>query len=406
MLFNIIQGWRGAWAEKMPGWIRALQPPTDTLEAIAPTGTLNGKAMPRTATPPTKRLYVTYIRIFAAFGVILIHSTGTYLQEFDPSNPSDIHWWTANAYCSLLRWATPFFILLSGSIFLNPSRPETTRQFLNKRINRVLLPFIFWGGVYIVYQYRGSFDGGDFPKMTEVLHKIFFEDVYYHLWFIPMITGLYLLTPVFRIFISNARRSDVEYFLVLAFTITAVQHLVPGFFIAEYIGWLGYIGFYVLGYYLTAYPVAPVAKKVLYPLGLAMPFVTALGTWWLSMRAGAHDQTLFNYFSPNVVLMTISLFIWLKEYDWRAFADRHPRLDALAQRLALLSFGVYFVHVLILDVLKNGYIGGWQTTSALYFNHAVHPVAGALLQALTVALLSAGSIYLLSKIKGMQKWLM
>jgi surface polysaccharide O-acyltransferase-like enzyme len=269
-----------------------------------------------------------------------------------------------------------------------------------------LLPFIFWGSVYIAYQYRGSFVSGDFPKMTDVLHKIFFEDIYYHLWFIPMITGLYLLTPVFRIFISNARRSDVEYFLTLAFSITAIQHLVPGFFIAEYIGWLGYIGFYVLGYYLSAYTLSTRIRKWLYALGLAMPFVTATGTWWLSIRAGAHDHTLFNYFSPNVVLMTAALFTWLKEFDWPAFAARNPRLHALVHRVALLSFGVYFVHVLILDVLKNGYIGGWQVNADVYLNHPIHPLAGALLQALTVALISFSVIFLLSKIKGVQKWLM
>ncbi len=357
------------------------------------------------STITSKRLSSNYIRSFAALAVILIHSTGTYLHQFDPSAHLDIRWWTANVYCSLVRWATPFFILISGSVFLNPARTESPAQFLRKRVRRVFLPFAFWALVYLIYQYRGSFGGGEFPSAANLFEQIIFGEIYYHLWFIPMIMGMYLLTPTFRIFIQNARRSDIEYFLVLGFSITAIQHLLPGFFVVEYIGWLGYIGFYVLGYYLSAYSLPQPWKKNLYGLALLMPVVTALGTWWLSLRAGKYDEKLFIYFSPNVVLMTMALFTWLKEFDWAAFAARHPRLDAAAHRFAALSFGIYFIHVLVLDILKNGYLG-WHITSEVFFNQPVNPFLGALLQWALVALLSVGCIYLLSKIKGASKWLM
>lgn len=354
------------------------------------------------------RLYANYIRSFAAIAVIFIHSTGTYLPDFDPANSMDVRWWTGNIYCSLLRWATPFFIMLSGSFLLDPSRPESTGQFLRKRIVRVLLPFAFWTVVYMVYQYRLSLfsSGTELPRASEVLYKIFFEDVYYHLWFVPMIVSLYLLTPTFRIFIQHAQRRDIEYFLVVAFSITALQHLIPGFFIVEYIGWLGYIGFYVLGYYLGTYSLPKPWRNVLYALALLMPAVTALGTWWLSLQKGAHDQTLFIYFSPNVVLMTVALFSWLRWYDWSAFADRFPRFNRWIQQFSSLSFGVYFIHALVLDILKNGYVGHWHTTSEVFFNHPVNPLIGALPQAILVLLISFGCVYLLSKLPASKKWLM
>ncbi len=371
----------------------------DLLEGIA-------AVPPAQSLAPAKRLFADYVRCFAAMAVILIHASGSYLQDFDSGNSLDARWWTANIYCSLLRWATPFFIMLSGSIFLLPSRTEPTQVFLHKRISRVLLPFLFWGTVYIAYHYRGTLLGDDWPRLSEVTQKVFFEDIYYHLWFIPMIIGLYLLTPVFRIFIRHARRSDIEYFLVLAFSITALQHLIPNLFVVKYIGWLGYIGFFVLGYYLSAYTLPKRFKKVLYGLGLAAPVATALGTWWLSLRSSVHDQTLYVYFSPNVVLMTAALFTWLREFDWKRFAVRFPRFDATIHRFAWLSFGVYFVHVLVLDVMKNGYVAGWRVTSDSYLNQGVNPFLGVLLQGFTAMLLSVGLIFFLSKIKGMRRWLM
>lgn len=354
------------------------------------------------------RLYADYIRSFAAMAVITIHSTGTYLTQFDASNNMDVHWWTGNIYCSLLRWATPFFILLSGSFLLEPSRPESTSAFLRKRITRVLVPFAFWTVVYVVYQYRESLFNGaaNWPKAGEVFNLIFFNDVYYHLWFVPMIVSLYLLTPVFRIFIRHAHRQDIEYFLVLAFAITGIQHFFPGFFIVEYVGWLGYIGFYVLGYYLTTYQLPPLWRNVIYALAVFMPVVTALGTWYLSTQKGAHDQMLYIYFSPNVVLMTVAFFHWLRWRDWSSFADRFPRFDHFIHHFSALSFGVYFIHALVLDILKNGYIGGWHTTSELFFDHPVNPLLGAIPQALMVVSISYGVIFLLSKLPASNKWLM
>ncbi len=356
-----------------------------------------------------KRHYADYIRSFAAIAVITIHSTGSYLPQFNPDNNMDIHWWTGNVYCSLLRWATPFFIMLSGCFLLDPNRkPESTGEFLYKRILRVLVPFAFWSVVYISYQYRESFISGNsgLPGIAEVLYKIFFEDVYYHLWFVPMIVSLYLLTPTFRIFIQHAHRRDIEYFLVTAFGITAIQHFLPGFFIVEYIGWLGYIGFYVLGYYLATYRFPQPMRKILYAVALLMPFFTAIGTWLLSVQKGAHDQTLYIYFSPNVVLMAVAFFSFLRWYDWSSFADRFPRFDRWIHHFAALSFGVYFIHALILDILKNGYLLHWRTTTELFFDQPINPMIGALPQAAMVVLLSYGTVYLMSKIPGSNKWLM
>ena len=362
--------------------------------------------VPLAEAPPRKykRLYANYIRAIAAFAVVQMHSVGEFLYRFDPAANTDIRFLTADAIYSCLRWATPFFIMLSGTLNLNPSREETTRQFLRKRVSRVLIPFTFWAVVYLIYDYRGYIYDQKAPYWPELWGKILYQDVYYHLWFIPMITGLYLLTPVFRIWIKHAQRSDIEYFLVLSFSITALQHFSPSLFIVKYIGWLGYIGFYVLGYYLSTYPIQ--WKKIIYPVALLMPALTAVGTWWLTVQAGSYDNKIFVYFSPNVVIMACAFFLFLKDFDWAAFSVRYPRFNRAINRLADLSYGVYFIHVLILDVIKNGYIGGWHITSDNFFNHPIHPMIGAFLQALLVVLLATGTISVLSRIPVLNKWLM
>ncbi|MCB0543825.1 MAG: acyltransferase family protein [Saprospiraceae bacterium] len=358
-------------------------------------------ARPNTA---HKRPEVSYIRVLAALAVVQLHTIGEVLYYFDPEKPYDEQWWVGNIYYSMLRWATPFFILLSGSIMLHPGRPDTTVQFLKKRARRILPPFFFWSVVYLIYLYRGNIYYEEWPKFSEVMDVILFKDIYYHLWFLPMIMGMYLLTPTFRIFIRHAHRRDIEYFLVFSFIVTALQHFIPNLFLVKYIGWLGYISFYVLGYYLSQYTLP--WKKIFYAIALAMPPLTAFLTWWLSCSDAAYSNKVFVYSSPNVVIMTTALFLFLRERDWRAFAERFPRVSALVHRMAPYSFGVYFVHVLLLDVLKNGYIGGIHCSYKFFFNLPVHPIYGALVQACFVAALSFSLIALLSKIPGMKKWLM
>ena len=362
--------------------------------------------VPLAEAPPKKhkRLYANYIRVIAAFAVVQMHSVGEFLFQFNPADNMDPRWWTANAYYSLLRWATPFFIMLSGMLMLNPTRAESTREFLHKRISRVMIPLSFWAVVYLLYDYRGDLYDGKPILLSGIGKKIFFEDIYFHLWFIPMITGLYLLTPIFRIFIKNAQRTDIEYFLVLAFSITAIQHFVPNFFVVKYIGWLGYIGFYVLGYYLSTYPIP--WKKIIYPLALIMPPLTAAGTWYLTQLAGAYDNRVYVYFSPNVVLMALALFLFLKDFDWPAFATRYPRINRAVDHIAQLSYGVYFIHVLILEVFKNGYVANLHVTSVSFLNMPVSPVYGAFIQALLVFSVALGLISLFSRIPILNKVIM
>ncbi|MBK8557831.1 MAG: acyltransferase family protein [Lewinellaceae bacterium] len=350
-----------------------------------------------------ERLYPNYIRTAAAFAVVQMHAIGGYLYELNPETGITSEFIAADVYYSFLRWATPFFIMLSGSLMLQPSRTEPTSVFLKKRIGRVMIPFAFWTVIYMVYQYRGDIYFGKAISWKAIGEQIFFQDVYFHMWFIPMIVGMYLLTPIFRLWIRHAQRQDVEYFLGLCFVITALQHFFPSLIVVKSIGWLGYIGFYVLGYYLAAFPIRN--KRWIYALALSMPILTAVVTWWASAQENTYVNTYFIYFSPNVVLMSFALFLFLRDYDWSVFSGRYPRINAAVSRFSKVSFGVYFIHALWLDVFKNGYMG-LPLYANTFFGLPVSPWYGGLLQAVVVTLVSALTMIGLGKISWLKKYIM
>lgn len=345
--------------------------------------------------------YAHYIRSFAAIAVIVMHSVGENLQKFNPTDPYQNQWLSANFYYSLLRWASPFFIMISGAFLLNPKKNETIKDFLTKRFRRVFIPFLFWAVVYTLYENRGFIDQWKAPIWSKVFQKMIFEDVYYHLWFISMILSLYFLTPIFRVFIRHATRFEIEYFLVFTFFITTVQHFIPNVFMIKYVGWLGYIGFYVMGYYISTFNIGK--KKLIYVFGLLMPLITFFAAQYLAEVKGSYDDKVFVYFSPNVVLISFAFYLYLKNYDWTSFSEKYPKLDSAIHYFSNISFGIYFIHVLIIDLLKNFLWGNSKITSDQFIYWAINPLIGTLLQSFTVLILSISSIYILSKIPILKK---
>lgn len=352
------------------------------------------------------RLYANYIRAIAACAVVQMHAIGGYLYWYDPATPNDVKFITADIYYGHLRWATPFFIMISGALLLGSSREQALLPFLKKRLRRVLVPFAFWGTIYFLYLYRGNFYYGPWPTWTEALNTIFYKDIYFHLWFIPMIAGLYLVTPILRVFTKHATRKQVEYFLGLIFFFNACHLLIPGIFIVKHFSWFGYIGYYLLGYYIGTFPIVWKWKRIIYPLALLMPLLSALITWWFTVQNGAYYEKTFVYASPNVLLLTGALFLFLRDFDWDAFANRYPRIHKATMYVAGVSYGVYFVHPLILDLLKNGYLLSIRINPHTFFNYPVHIAFGGILTAIVAIALSVGTIALLGKSETIKKWLM
>ena len=86
---------------------------------------------------------------------------------------------------------------------------------------------------------------------------------------------------------------------------------------------LGYVGYYVLGYYLKTYTLNRAAEYLIYLLGILGAVVTVGGTAWLSQQRGTLVQTLYNYDSPNIALMSVAVFVFFR-YVLGVSEERSP----------------------------------------------------------------------------------
>ena len=84
--------------------------------------------------------YISNLRNIATFSVIFVHAAAIYVLNFQ--NISLESWRIANFLDSFVRFCVPAFLMISGALLLN--KEEDITVFINKRLKRVLIPFIFW----------------------------------------------------------------------------------------------------------------------------------------------------------------------------------------------------------------------------------------------------------------------
>jgi surface polysaccharide O-acyltransferase-like enzyme len=317
-------------------------------------------SIPSNAVNNTENFFwIDIIRAIVMLGVVTVHTAADVITEWGRFPES--WWWSANIYDSLARGSVPVFVMVSGALLL--PKQESYRDFFLKRFNRVIIPFIAWTILYLLARkiYLEPNLG-----LAEALSRAANNKASFHLWFLYVIVGLYLLTPIFRILIAFARGRDLFYFLALWFIVSSVLPFIDGlsnlFFHQHFTIKLscepmqGFIGYFVLGHVLQKFA----EKKLLQAAGVVWSlcfFICTAGTYCLSLYCHSFQQLFYHNMSPNVVFYSSAFFIVMK-YGMPYFKNRiNSGFRNIILNLSKASFGIYLIHPMILDTLNTGRLG-------------------------------------------------
>ena len=332
--------------------------------------------------------YADALRVCAITAVVALHTSAFVVLSF--GTISRIQWWVGNLFDAAVRWCVPVFVMLSGLLLLDPRKEEELVPFFRKRVRRVLVPLIAWSAIYFAWS---AFWHGNRLTPPYVIKKLVFGMPYFHLYFLFIIFGLYLITPPLRIYVRHASAENLKYTIVLSFLLGAL------FYFLQY--WRGirliygatlflpYVGYYLAGHYLNLSDIKRKRIPILGLLFLAGVAVTAAGTGFLFTRYGTGTRSLYlyEYLSPPVILMSLSAFLLIKSmFPSGAAVKKNP--SPLFRLLLTGSLGIYLFHPIVMDILKDklGVTGLWVT-----------PVIGIPVTTLIVLLLSAVIVLAMSK---------
>ena len=132
-----------------------------------------------------------------------------------------------------------------------------------------------------------------------------------------MLVGIYLLYPIINFFITAAKEIHVRYFLIVWFVVNSVVGIADNIFDVnlgiELNFFTGYVGYFVLGYYLNTFTFTKQTVRNAYLLCIAGFLISILFPYVCTLFnfEGRH-QLIESDFTPDIVLVVTGLFLWMK----------------------------------------------------------------------------------------------
>lgn len=304
-----------------------------------------------------KLFYVDFIRAFAILMVVMLHTAAIPMKQYSTISVSE--WWISNLIFSFSHQSVPLFIMISGLLLLNTSKDESIGVFYRKRLKKVIIPFIFWGVVY--YCWRIFFKSESYT-LHETLKIIAKGPIYYHLWFIYMIIGLYLSTPILRVYIKLASRLNLLYFVTLWFLITSLLPIfssITGISVGIRAGiFTGTIGYFILGPLLAEVNLSKRYLWIIAITAIGATLFTAVGTHYITaLRGGYYDGIFVKITRPNIIVMSICTFFLLSKIRYSQFFPNNGKTHNIIRQIAAASLGIYFLHPIVLELLESDWFG-------------------------------------------------
>ncbi|HTH82492.1 MAG TPA: acyltransferase family protein, partial [Mucilaginibacter sp.] len=208
--------------------------------------------------------------------------------------------------------------------------------------------------VYVWYSWYNEemvFGNDTWTNIKMVLHQLKYGSSY-HLWYVYMLIGLYFIIPIISKFIQNATKREVEYFLLIWLVVMLLKQPYISRFDpqVDLHYFAGYIGYLVLGHYLTFY--VKERKHIVKTMFLIFVGVLCMifwGTYLLYKYNTGLITLLYEPLGPAIVLSSSAIFLM-----GRFSTVKSPAFITKAKNFTgEYNFGIYLSHALVLYFLED-----------------------------------------------------
>ncbi len=347
------------------------------------------------ASEPNRLVWVDLLRIAASVLIVALNLTSVQLRGLPVSSPA---WQPINLYLGASRAATPLFTMVSGILFIGLGKQRTLRQLLQGPVRKIAVIYVVWSLIYALFTLLSTPAGaGTLPGRFAAL----MVSSHYHLWFLPFLISLYLLSPFLQLILDHGGERVLRYAAVLLIlgllghTLVMSGDLLP---VADWVSTIAekfpvgkvllFAGYFLLSNTLLRYFSAD--RKVsaaIYGLGLLGALANAAVTWLASQRMGATDLRFSDPLSLMSFFVAAAVFwVFRSQVSKVRFAYRARCLIANLSRLTL---GVFLIHPLVIYFLEKAF-----GLSLLSFS----PILSVPLLTLLVFFLSAAVIFGIKKL--------
>jgi surface polysaccharide O-acyltransferase-like enzyme len=320
----------------------------------------------------SKPRYLPYgdaARVLGTIAVVIGHVCDMVVFNTAKYAASSSDWWICNLVDSATRWAVPVYIMLSGSLLLDPARSESPDQFYKKRASRLAVPILFWSTFFIAFGIYYTQWMTPQQAWTDLAHG----KPYAHLHFIFRIAGLYAFTPMIRVFLKHTteRMLTLTVFLLLGMsTLDSMLNAWTGAELSAFLRFAPFLGYYLAGYLLRDKRLSRRSLLACWLIAFACIFTLAGGTGLMVQLYGlkpypSPGMVLYDFLSP--VRVTFGICAWLIIVNTFHEGWLDTKLGAFNSHwLAPATLGIYLIHPLFREIIHAG--GPWHPALQEWFH--------------------------------------
>jgi hypothetical protein len=238
----------------------------------------------------------------------------------------------------LIGNSSVYFIFIAGFLFQFLSSKYTYKDYLKRKLSYVILPYLVVSIPAILLTVTGTYASPDWFNQQFSQLPIFGQIMMYlltgtHLpsfWFIPMIAIFYIVSPI----LFHLDRNPKFYWLLPGLLVLTLLVSRPAFNNNPFQSFVHFLSVYVAGMFCCHFRDSffSFMQKRFILFICAVVILIALQYW------GQIGLTSINTLSKLILCALIIYFLWTVESQIPA------KLNLFMDRLAELSFGIYFVH--------------------------------------------------------------
>ena len=325
-------------------------------------------------------LYLDFLRCLAIFLVIILHSNAPVLVNPDFYQlPS---WYLCMLLDPLNRTGVPLFFMISGYLLLSRTSTKDLCKFYKHNIPKLLVPLFAWNIIYFWARIQIFHVEINFKGFVEALLN---QGISYHMWFIYTMLAIYIFCPFLKRLVDGCTQTQLFSLICIILFPTAILPLVAshlpieiGLFNLFSLGELqARVGYFLLGYLLGNWDMKKGGRYSVYILGLASYVACLYG----NLSTSSSEEITLPFESGTAIFqyfIAASIYLFVK-----ALLSKHSTHTSAGRTvlswLSNRAYGVYWVHVLVLDVVTMiigssmqiplfiGYRIGFTTAISLIF---------------------------------------